>query len=94
MAKPEVGYKIYVASEIYLGHGADDFLGGLCTVAATRTEMTGGKEITYVEVLERPNHWSLWEGNLEVKQAKLREEYGQRSGRICPDDRVEFNSGW
>jgi len=30
--KPEIGEKIYVPTSLYIGHGEDDFSGGLATI--------------------------------------------------------------
>jgi hypothetical protein len=95
---PKPGDKIYVESTIYVHHGADDFLGGICTVKATRTTMQGsGKEITEVEVEEDPGSWSRWEGYLDSKQEEWKKKYGDQRGRLRPDLRPEFNNyyeGW
>jgi hypothetical protein len=100
MAKPKPGDRIYIESTIYVHHGVDDFLGGICTVKATRTSIqSDGKEITEVEVEEDPNTWSRWEGYLEPRQEEWKKEYGEQRGRLRPDFRPEFNDdldpeGW
>lgn len=100
MAKPKPGDKIYIGSTIYLHHGADDFLGGLCTVKATRTSLqSSGQEVTEVEVEEDPNTWSNWEGYLEPKQEEWKKNFGEQRGQLRPDFRPEFNDehdpdGW
>src|SRR5580693_1599298 len=91
---PKPGDKIYVESAIFLHHGADDFRGGLCRVAATRTHMERGEKITDVEVEEDPGTWIRWEGYLEPKQEEWKKEYGEQRGRLKPDLRPEFNDGW
>ena len=95
MAKPKPGDKIYIESTIYIDHGADDFLGGICTVKATRAvRQSSGEVITQVEVEEDPNTWSRWEGYLEPKQEESSKEYGEQRGRLRADLRREFNKGW
>jgi hypothetical protein len=94
MAKPKPGENIYIESTVYVHHGADDFLGGICKVKATRTSIQNGEEVTDVEVEEDPNSWSRWEGYLEPNQEKWKKEYGEQKGRLRPDLRAEFNDGW
>jgi hypothetical protein len=86
MAAPKPGDKIYVETTIYVHHGADDFMGGICTVAAVHGNM--------VEIEEDPGTWYRWEGYLEAKQEQWRKEYGEQKGRLKPDFRPEFNDGW
>lgn len=94
MAKPKPGDKIYVETTIYVTHGVDDFQGGLCTVAATRTSGEGEHEITEIEIEEDPNNWMRWEGYLEPKQEEWEKEYSEQKGRLRPDFRPEFNTGF
>jgi hypothetical protein len=95
MAMPKPGDKIYVEGTIYLHHGADDFLGGICTVKAVDTHVqSNGEESSSVEIVEDPGTWYRWEGYLEVHQEEWKKEYGERKGRHKPDLRPEFNDDW
>lgn len=83
MAKPKPGDKIYIESTIYIDHGAEDFLGGICTVKATRAvRQSSGEVITQVEVEEDPNTWSRWEGYLEPKQEEWKQRIRRAAGSI------------
>ena len=93
---PVLGSDIYIRSAYYLGHGRDDFEGGLCRVARVTVGISAGDPAYFVEVEERPG-WSFnWSTFLSVEQEKLRAKYGNRRGYQDPDDRPEFNddSGW
>lgn len=91
MAKPKVGDKIYLASTIYLTHGADDFQGGVCTVKAVDSHFEKGNEVLSVEVEEDAGTWYRWTGYLEPRQEEWKKEYGERKGGPKPDYRPEFN---
>jgi len=94
MAKPNPGDEINVPSMIYLSHGADDFQGGLCKVAATRDSMQSGKAVTFKEIEEDPGSWKLWDTYLEPMQESLKEKFGNQKGKLDTDLRPEFNRGW
>jgi hypothetical protein len=90
---PKVGDDIYLGTELYLGHGRDDFDGGLCRIVKITSGISAGKKTPFVEVKERPNH----EYNLEYlleNQEEWKKEYGRRRGKACPDYSPEFNEGW
>lgn len=86
---PRVGDDVYVPSSLHVTHGADDFRGGLCRVAAVR-KLLGS---VYVEVEEDPGTLHSW-AYLEPRQEELRSRYGAERGRPDPDLRPEFNEGW
>jgi len=83
---PKKRDKIYVETELYLSHGADDFEGGLCTIL--KVEQKDGR--VFVTVKERPG-WSYDYAYLLEKQGKLKKKYGNRKGRASPDMRYESN---
>lgn len=87
------GQDIYVPSQMYISHGADDFLGGLCRVQTVKMEMSAGELVPFVEVMERPGHFYNWE-ILKEDQDKLRKEYGKRRGRPDPDNHPDSNEGF
>jgi hypothetical protein len=91
MAAPQPGDKIYLPTTLHVSHGVDDFQGGLCTVAATRRQKAGDREVTYVEVEEDLGRWVLWETYLEPKQEEWKKAFGERRGKPDPDTRPEFN---
>jgi hypothetical protein len=92
MAKPKVGDKIYIECTIYLTHGADDFQGGICTVKAAQSQVSGNdQDVSSVEVEEDPGTWYTWTGYLEPRQEEWKTLYGERKGGPKSDLRREFN---
>lgn len=88
---PKKGDEIYVPSEFYIDHGEDDFVGGLATVSKISTGISGGIEVHFISVRERPGHggWN-WERYLREKQEKLKAEFGSRRAYADPDDHNPF----
>lgn len=82
----KVGQDIYLGTEMFLSHGADDFLGGLCKVIEVRKEY----ENIWVSVAETKGGYN-WTSFLAENQEKWRKEYGTRRGRPDPDLKPEFN---
>ncbi len=92
MSNPKIGDEIYVPTALYLGHGVDDFEGGLCTISSTYVGVSAGEETLFVEVYERPGiryNWPI----LAIRQDELRKEYGERRGHAAPDYDPAFNLG-
>lgn len=91
---PKPGDIIYVETDLYVGHGVDDFRGGKATVAVVRMLGFGdsqGKQTPWVEVVENPGTSYNWE-LLAEKQAKLATEFGNNWAHADPDLRPEFNT--
>jgi hypothetical protein len=84
------GDVIYVDTELYLGHGRDDFRGGLAEVTGFRPEISAGKPTPFVRITQQPDSWHNW-AYLAEKQQKLRAEFGKNWAYPDPDDRPEFN---
>lgn len=85
---PSVGDILYVPSMLYLSHGADDFHGGKCTISRV---IAGGNPLDpYVEIAEWPGV-EIRYVPLFKEQKKLKIEYGNAVGHLCPDYRPEFN---
>ena len=83
------GYKInediYVPTSLYLSHGRDDFVGGLCQIYKIWKEtLKSGKEIIWCEVVERQGWHYNMDGLIE-EQEKHEVEYGERRGHPQPD---------
>jgi hypothetical protein len=87
---PKLGDEIYAPTAIYLGHGRDDFVGGICQVTRVYAGISAGKPVVFVSVQEREGTGYNWE-TLKEKQGELRERYGDRRGHPDPDLRPEFN---
>lgn len=87
---PEVGQDVYVPTSLYLSHGADDFIGGLCEVIEVKDGISAGKSVPFIRVKERPSTSYNWKRLLE-KQESLQAEYGTRRGYPDPDLDPEFN---
>ncbi|MGA2392007.1 MAG: hypothetical protein ABSH03_01495 [Candidatus Lustribacter sp.] len=102
---PKPGDIIYVETDLYVGHGVDDFRGGKARVAVVRMgDSTGlplesgcarrtcrGKQVPWVEVVENPGTSYNWE-LLAEQQAKLATEFGDVWAHAAPDLRPQFNN--
>jgi hypothetical protein len=84
------GDVIYIGTELYLGHGRDDFRGGLAEVVEVRQEKSKGQPTPFVRVVQQPDtihNWKL----LASEQKELRQRHGKDWAHPDPDDRTEFN---
>jgi hypothetical protein len=84
---PKVGDLVYVDTSLFVTHGIDDFIGGLCEVIAVDPP---GKENCSIRVKEDPDTIHSWAYLAEL-QEKLKAEFGQSRGYQRPDYRPEFN---
>ena len=84
------GDVIYIGTELYLGHGRDDFRGGLAEVSEMRMEKSKGQPTPFVRVVQQPDtihNWKL----LASEQKELRQKHGKSWAHPDPDYRAEFN---
>lgn len=84
------GDVIYIGTELYLGHGRDDFRGGLAEVMEVRQDVSKGQPTPFVRVsqqMDTIHNWKL----LASEQKKLRHRHGRSWAHPDPDDRPEFN---
>ncbi|MBZ5491865.1 MAG: hypothetical protein LAO76_13120 [Acidobacteriia bacterium] len=84
------GDVIYIGTELYLGHGRDDFRGGLAEVSEMRMEKSKGQQAPFVRVLQQMDtihNWKL----LASEQRELRQRHGKEWAHPDPDNRTEFN---
>jgi hypothetical protein len=84
------GDVIYVETELYVGHGVDDFRGGLAEVSEVRQDISKGQPTPFVRVVQQPDtihNWKL----LASEQKELRQRHGKDWAHPDPDDRPEFN---
>jgi hypothetical protein len=86
--EPYVGQKIYVTTDIYLGHGLDDFAGGIATIS--KIEKEDHYNYLMVGIKESPGTLYNWNLLLE-EQEKLKKRFGRKKAHPIPDDRPEFN---
>jgi hypothetical protein len=84
------GDVIYIDTELYLGHGRDDFRGGLAEVIGVRQDISAGKPTPFVCVVQQPDSWHNWK-LLATSQKQLRAEFGKNRAHPDPDLRPEFN---
>jgi hypothetical protein len=91
MGIPKPGDIIYVETDLYVRHGADDFRGGKARVSKVQIEDRRGKQEPWIEVVENPGTLYNWE-YLAEKQATLALEFGDTWAHADPDLRPEFNS--
>lgn len=85
-----LGDVIYVETELYLGHGVDDFRGGLAEVSEMQEGKSKGLPGLYVRVVQQPDTLHNWH-YLAAEQKKLRVEHGKNWAHPDPDHRPEFN---
>ena len=84
------GDVIYIGTELYLGHGRDDFRGGLAEVSEVRQDVSKGQPTPFVRVLQQMdtiNNWKL----LASEQKELRQRHGKSWANPDPDHPPEFN---
>lgn len=84
------GDVIYIGTQLYLGHGRDDFRGGLAEVKEVRQNMSKGQQTPFVRVVQQMDtihNWKL----LASEQKELRHRHGKSWAHPDPDDRPEFN---
>jgi hypothetical protein len=84
------GDVIYIGTELYLGHGRDDFRGGLAEVSEVRPDISKGQPTPFVRVVQQMDtihNWKL----LALEQKELRQQHGKSWAHPDPDDRAEFN---
>jgi hypothetical protein len=84
------GDVIYVGTELYLGHGRDDFRGGLAEVSEILEQKSAGKLAPFVRLVQQPDSLHNWK-LLAAEQMKLRLENGTDWAHPDPDFRTEFN---
>jgi hypothetical protein len=84
------GDVIYIGTELYLGHGRDDFRGGLAEVMDVRQEKSKGQLTPFVRVVQQPDTLHNWK-LLASEQKEHRQRHGKSWAHPDPDDRPEFN---
>ncbi|HEX3466588.1 MAG TPA: hypothetical protein VHT05_00650 [Candidatus Elarobacter sp.] len=93
MNEPKPGDVIYVDTDLYVSHGADDFRGGKATVVAVQPGRSKSTPVAFVEVEQNPGCLYNWE-MLAEKQAELAAQFGDAWAHPDPDYRPEFNDGF
>jgi hypothetical protein len=88
---PKPGDIIYVDTDLYVWHGADDFRGGKATVSKVEMQNSQGKQVAWVEVVENPGTSYNW-AVLAEKQSELATQFGNNWAHADPDLRPEFNN--
>lgn len=81
---PKPGDVIYLDSELYVGHGEDDFRGGKATVFSV-----SGKA-PFVQVVQNPGKSYNW-AVLAQMQDRLAVKFGDTWAQTDPDPRPKFN---
>jgi hypothetical protein len=84
------GDVIYIGTELYLGHGRDDFRGGLAEVMDIRQEKSKGQLTPFVRVVQQPDTLHNWK-LLASEQKEHCQRHGKSWAHPDPDDRPEFN---
>jgi len=84
------GDVIYIGTELYLGHGRDDFRGGLAEVSEVRQDVSKGQPTPFVRVVQQPDTLHNWK-LLASEQKELRQRHGKSWAHPDPDNRAEFN---
>jgi len=84
------GDVIYIGTELYLGHGRDDFRGGLAEVSEVRQDVSKGQPTPFVRVLQQMDTLHNWK-MLASEQRELRQQHRKDWAHPDPDHRPEFN---
>jgi hypothetical protein len=84
------GDVIYIGTELYIGHGRDDFRGGLAEVSEFLEQKSAGRPTPFVRVVQQSDTLHNWK-LLAAEQKKLRHEHGTTWAHPDPDYRPEFN---
>jgi hypothetical protein len=84
------GDVIYIGTELYLGHGRDDFRGGLAEVNEVRQDVSKGQPTPFVRVAQQMDTLHNWR-LLASEQKELRQSHGKSWAHPDPDYRPEFN---
>jgi hypothetical protein len=84
------GDVIYIGTELYLGHGRDDFRGGLAEVSEIRQDISKRQPTPFVRVVQQPDTLHNWK-ILASEQKVLRQKHGKSWAHPDPDYRPEFN---
>ncbi len=83
MDVPKPGDVIYLDTDLYIRHGADDFRGGKAIVSEVRMEGLG-QHMRWIKVVQNPGtsyNWAL----LADKQAALALKFGDTWSHPDPD---------
>jgi hypothetical protein len=88
---PTVGDVVYVDTDLYVSHGADDFRGGKATVCAVQLGQGLGGQTAWIEVSQNPGMFYNW-AVLSEQQAQLAAQFGDAWAHPDPDLRPEFNN--
>ena len=83
---PKVGDQIYIDTSLYVTHGIDDFIGGLCEVEYVKIDENG----VFVAVKEEPGAFYAWK-YLSLEQDTLKQKFDNQPGYQKPDFRKQFN---
>lgn len=83
---PEPGDEVYVGSSFYIGHGEDDFLGGIATIerVVLTKECPNSSNRIFVVLKENPGSQHNWT-MMEREQKRLKTAYGSQRARPDPD---------
>lgn len=90
---PQVGDKIYIDTYLFVTHGIDDFIGGICTISKVEFNDYFKKDDAHhysIEVEEDLGAFYSYHGLLEMQEA-LKTSFGNNKGHKRPDYRDEFN---
>ena len=90
MKVPQIGDIIYVRGAMSMGHGHDDYEGGMATVSAVKQGISGGASVNFVSVEEIPNRSFNWDQFLANEQDELAQQYGTQIAH--PDPMIVPNS--
>jgi hypothetical protein len=89
----KAGDKIYVDSRYYLSRGVDYRIGGIATVSKVFLNLSGGKNVTFIETEAFPEIRYNWTHYLAKEQRNLKKEFGDKIAHADPDLNSEMNKG-
>lgn len=97
--EPAIGEKVCVGSRLYMGHGRDDFHGGMATIASVEVKghlPSDHFNRTFIKIEEDAAFSSYNWLSLMRDEPENIEHYGKDTAHPDPDLRPEFNppGGW
>lgn len=90
---PKVDDEIYIPTSLHVYRGADDFIGGLCTINRVETSKhLPPDHCNYIMIGVEEDSSSMYNyKGLLKEQSKLKKQFGKKRGHPQPDLRPEFN---
>ena len=94
MNKPEIGQKIYIPTELYVGHGEDDIKGGIATIQHFKEDLKCPNEYNRIFVKVKEINGPCWNWYYLLEhQEEWKKEYGDQIAHEDPDY-TDYGERW